>query len=529
MGKDNMMNYDKPFEENKLPFGSLEEEVADDIPVMLSEGEYVVPADVVRYWGLKHLEEMRMMAKCGLMSMQQDGRLHKVDEDGEPVETEAQNEPQLEIVEVDIQAMQDDMSDQEEEEENDMDKQMELFEDNVIEVDFDGKDEEDIEDDDNILKLQEGGGFEQQQNFGLGFGQAALNISPDLMSRSLADIGVISPDNIANPGTIAMDASLQDTANTLGSDKQQDLADAIVNNAFDDANKTTGVQGILGFAGRAMSNVANTVVPFSPFDVATTKTVALFNDVYGNPVNTAIGATKTQQTVAKAAMKDLVDIGLNISKGVQSPTDLGVLGGQVVGISVSDLAGIPTQSLTGTVPTQMDVSDYDKAVASMLGVDIATVGINDVTGRPDYSMATDLIGVDRDPATGMATTGGYTSKGDFQDMYGNTVAMGTEKDFLSMDIKDQTEVVGKRGLGGFFGIDPGLAAKGGATSLADQERDVPMTVDDALSSLADMETQVGLETHSQQATASDQAGGVASGSGTGQQEEENEEENETPD
>tara|TARA_R100001594_G_scaffold150107_1_gene210041 strand:- start:67 stop:1692 length:1626 start_codon:yes stop_codon:yes gene_type:complete len=454
MGKDNMMNYDKPFEENKLPFGSLEEEVADDIPVMLSEGEYVVPADVVRYWGLKHLEEMRMMAKCGLMSMQQDGRLHKVDEDGEPVETEAQNEPQLEIVEVDIQAMQDDMSDQEEEEENDMDKQMELFEDNVIEVDFDGKDEEDIEDDDNILKLQEGGGFEQQQNFGLGMlGGVALNISPDLMSRSLADIGVISPDNIANPGTIAMDASLQDTANTLGSDKQQDLADSIVNNAFDDANKATGVQGILGFAGRAISNVANTVVPFSPFDVATTKTVALFNDVYGNPVNTAIGATKTQQTVAKAAMKDLVDIGLNISKGVQSPTDLGVLGGQVVGISVSDLAGIPTQSLTGTVPTQMDVSDYDKAVASMLGVDIATVGINDVTGRPDYSVATDLIGVDTDPVTGMATTGGYTQTGSYQDMFGNVSALGTVSDLDRLGTQELSQLGKQRGFTGFLGLD----------------------------------------------------------------------------
>ena len=64
-------------EEVEVPFGSLEEEVADDVPVLLSEGEYVVPADVVRYWGLKHLEEMRTMAKCGLMSMEMDGRLHK--------------------------------------------------------------------------------------------------------------------------------------------------------------------------------------------------------------------------------------------------------------------------------------------------------------------------------------------------------------------------------------------------------------------------------------------------------------------
>ena len=150
MGKNNMMN-EEP--ENEVPFGSLDEEVADDIPVMLSEGEYVIPADVVRYWGLKHLEEMRMMAKCGLMSMQQDGRLHMVDEEGEPVETDMPEAPQIEVVEIDIQAMQDDMSEEEEDEDDDddMDKQMEMFEDNVIEVDFDGKDEEDI------LKLSDGG------------------------------------------------------------------------------------------------------------------------------------------------------------------------------------------------------------------------------------------------------------------------------------------------------------------------------------------------------------------------------------
>jgi|21_taG_2_1085346.scaffolds.fasta_scaffold02328_4 hypothetical protein len=146
IGNNNMMN-EEP--ENEVPFGSLEDEVADDIPVMLSEGEYVIPADVVRYWGLKHLEEMRMMAKCGLMSMQQDGRLHMVDEEGEPVETDMPEAPQIEVVEIDIQAMQDDMSKEKEEENedddyDDMDKQMEMFEDNVIEVDFDGKDEEDI-------------------------------------------------------------------------------------------------------------------------------------------------------------------------------------------------------------------------------------------------------------------------------------------------------------------------------------------------------------------------------------------------
>ena len=38
---------------NHIPAGSLPEEVADDVPAMLSEGEYVVPADVVRWHGVK--------------------------------------------------------------------------------------------------------------------------------------------------------------------------------------------------------------------------------------------------------------------------------------------------------------------------------------------------------------------------------------------------------------------------------------------------------------------------------------------
>jgi len=212
------MNYDKPFEENKVPFGSLEEEVADDIPVMLSEGEYVIPADVVRYWGIKHLEEMHMMAKCGLMSMQQDGRLHKVDEDGEPVETKEQDKPQLEIVEVDIQAMQDDMSDQEEDDKEDnMDEQMELFEDNVIEVDFDGKDKEEIEEEDNVLKMMMGGmGEPSGPNDGVGGGVAGEDDETGL--------GVATPEEMQElqEGLTEMQEATQ---NIVGIEKPIEYAD----------------------------------------------------------------------------------------------------------------------------------------------------------------------------------------------------------------------------------------------------------------------------------------------------------------
>ena len=37
---------------NPIPPGSMAKEVRDDIPAMLSEGEYVVPADVLRYYGV---------------------------------------------------------------------------------------------------------------------------------------------------------------------------------------------------------------------------------------------------------------------------------------------------------------------------------------------------------------------------------------------------------------------------------------------------------------------------------------------
>jgi len=77
--KDDGMNKD-PVSGNEVPSGSLAEEVRDDIPAQLSEGEYVVPADVVRFFGVKFFEDLRMQAKQGLAQMEKDGRIG-----GEPV------------------------------------------------------------------------------------------------------------------------------------------------------------------------------------------------------------------------------------------------------------------------------------------------------------------------------------------------------------------------------------------------------------------------------------------------------------
>lgn len=71
---DDGMNVD-PVSGNEVPPGSMAEEVRDDIPAQLSEGEYVVPADVVRYFGVKFFEDLRSEAKMGLGSMEANGRI----------------------------------------------------------------------------------------------------------------------------------------------------------------------------------------------------------------------------------------------------------------------------------------------------------------------------------------------------------------------------------------------------------------------------------------------------------------------
>lgn len=72
-----------PVSGNEVPLGSLPEEVRDDIDANLSEGEYVVPADVVRYYGVKFFEDLRSQAKMGFEDMAANGRIG-----GEPVPAE---------------------------------------------------------------------------------------------------------------------------------------------------------------------------------------------------------------------------------------------------------------------------------------------------------------------------------------------------------------------------------------------------------------------------------------------------------
>jgi len=69
-----------PVSGNDIPLGSNAEDVRDDVDAKLSSGEYVVPADVVKYVGVAQLEKLVNKAKDGLEGMAENGRIG-----GEPV------------------------------------------------------------------------------------------------------------------------------------------------------------------------------------------------------------------------------------------------------------------------------------------------------------------------------------------------------------------------------------------------------------------------------------------------------------
>jgi len=70
-----------PVSGNEVPPGALPSEVRDDIPARLSAGEYVVPADVLQFYGIKFFEDLRTQAKTELAGLERNGRMG-----GEPIE-----------------------------------------------------------------------------------------------------------------------------------------------------------------------------------------------------------------------------------------------------------------------------------------------------------------------------------------------------------------------------------------------------------------------------------------------------------
>jgi len=79
-----------PVSGNTIPAGSMANEVRDDVDAKLSDGEYVVPANVVRFFGVKFFEDLRTQAMQGLGTMEANGRIG-----GEPMPSAMPMQDQL--------------------------------------------------------------------------------------------------------------------------------------------------------------------------------------------------------------------------------------------------------------------------------------------------------------------------------------------------------------------------------------------------------------------------------------------------
>lgn len=104
-----LMGYDE-VSGNPIPVGSSAENVRDDIDAKLSTDEYVIPAHVVKWHGLKHIQMMQSEAEMGLMSMQLDG-LIQGGEMSEPEEVEVEeidNDIDVEVATVKVDDKMDD-------------------------------------------------------------------------------------------------------------------------------------------------------------------------------------------------------------------------------------------------------------------------------------------------------------------------------------------------------------------------------------------------------------------------------------
>ena len=91
---------------NPIPLGSSAENVRDDIDAKLSTDEYVIPAHVVKWHGLKQIQMMQAEAEMGLMSMKMDGLIQQVDESVAEEPEEEEIEESDEDIDVEVAAFE---------------------------------------------------------------------------------------------------------------------------------------------------------------------------------------------------------------------------------------------------------------------------------------------------------------------------------------------------------------------------------------------------------------------------------------
>ena len=391
---------DEQLEEGEPPFGSLPEEIADDIPAMLSDGEYVVPADVVRYWGLKHLEEMHTQAKHGLMCMKMDDRLHIVDAEDE--EGYGRDEEKgAEIVErIEMSGY------------GSVDDEMEEL-DIEAKVDFDGNEDEGT----SPLHFRDGGGV-------------TVNI-PD------TEMGVPSSQN--DPATIAKGlvkaavenakknaTGLAQTGNwptsRVGAIKL--AAQSVLQGKMD-----LGVKGLPGTIARAAISTAAPIgfggALASAFGLGPSITTEDLGFLVNNEAVTMNLGVGVPGLFGERVAEGLATIAAKMQRNdpTVSKHDIGVINGRVVGVQRNTIMGINTAALLGTVPRGMTVDGFMAQQALQMGKVPGTAPVNSY-GHPDLDNARELVGKSFNSRTG-SVTAGYDPNTGYAHSSDGVTAMGT--------------------------------------------------------------------------------------------------------
>lgn len=78
-----------------MAMGTTPSKMADDLPVMLSKNEYVLPAHVVKWRGLQHIMDMQTEAEMGLMAMHDIGLLFEVDRETQESDSEGSEDAKV--------------------------------------------------------------------------------------------------------------------------------------------------------------------------------------------------------------------------------------------------------------------------------------------------------------------------------------------------------------------------------------------------------------------------------------------------
>ena len=91
-----------PMSGNDIPIGSNATDVRDDVDAKLSSGEYIVPADVVKFIGVAQLEELVQEAKEGLEDMANNGRIGGAPADNDNLDDDLDDDDDLDLDNIDL-------------------------------------------------------------------------------------------------------------------------------------------------------------------------------------------------------------------------------------------------------------------------------------------------------------------------------------------------------------------------------------------------------------------------------------------